>query len=237
MGYKSSLVVQQRTAAPRARPMRRAERRQQLLEVARDIVVQDGISALTMTALTERSGASRPIVYEHFANSEAVAIALLEAYFDGSIKYVVERLKRAKTLEQYMSISIDALFEYNIKNRLIIRKIAHGFALSSHANKVYARHQKATVGSYVDMLLLQGVPKKVAVVAGYGLHEIVHSCIDEFAKQTSNSIARDTLKRMVMSVIRSVVPKGSPLKPQSPPNLLRYLEHRSEPDRSLARKS
>ena len=93
------------------------------------------------------------------------------------------------------------------------------------------------MGSCVDILRLRGVPEKVAEVAGCGLHEMVHGCIEEFATQPNNSIARDTLKRMILGVIHSVVPEESQLKPRIPPKLLKYLAHRSEPGKSPIKKS
>ena len=44
----------------RNRPMPRAERRKQLLEIAGDIVRTDGIGALTMIALSEKAGVAKP---------------------------------------------------------------------------------------------------------------------------------------------------------------------------------
>lgn len=228
MDDKKKPVANQCAAAPRARPMPKAERRRQLLEVARDIIEKDGISALTMSAITERSGASRPIVYEHFKNSEAVAIALLEAHIEGSMNYLIERLKHVETLEEYTSISVDAFFEYNIKNRLVMKSIAHGYVSGSRPNEVYARHQKVTVGSYIELLLHLGASREVAEVAGYGLHEMAHSCIEEFATQPNNSIARETLKRMISGVIRSVVPETSRLEPQFASKILKYIKLRSK---------
>lgn len=45
-------------------------RRQTLLEVAADIVEHEGWTALTMSALAERGGTSRQLVYQHFPSLE-----------------------------------------------------------------------------------------------------------------------------------------------------------------------
>ena len=62
------------------RPMPKAERRVQLLKIAYDMIDQDGIGALTMAGLAERSGAAKPVVYEHFSNSQEVIFCLLDDY-------------------------------------------------------------------------------------------------------------------------------------------------------------
>lgn len=48
----------------------RDRRRQTLLEVAADIVEREGWTALTMSALAERGGTSRQLVYQHFPSLE-----------------------------------------------------------------------------------------------------------------------------------------------------------------------
>ncbi|MCR9091083.1 TetR/AcrR family transcriptional regulator [Algiphilus sp.] len=47
-------------------------RRDMLLGVAAEMVERDGWAALTMSALAERAGTSRQLVYHHFANLEAL---------------------------------------------------------------------------------------------------------------------------------------------------------------------
>jgi AcrR family transcriptional regulator len=62
------------TRAPRRLP--KAERRQQLLDVARSIVRDEGTDALTLVTLAERADVTRPIVYEHFKTRPGLLIAL-----------------------------------------------------------------------------------------------------------------------------------------------------------------
>ena len=201
--------------------MPRAERRKHLLSVARDIIREDGIGGLTMQALAERSGASKPVVYEHFENSESVAVALLEARFEGAIKFVTDRAEQAETIDQYMSIVIDSLFEFNVRDSLVLRKITNGFSSSSVVNAVYLRHQREAVAVYVDLLRQQGAPGNVSLIAGYGLFEMVNSVVSEFAGQPNNSIARDTLKQMVRGAIHSLVAQPA-ARPHTPPAILGY---------------
>ncbi len=52
--------------------LRRADRRQLLLETATEIVETEGWIALTMSALAERGGTSRQLVYQHFPNLETL---------------------------------------------------------------------------------------------------------------------------------------------------------------------
>lgn len=72
-----------RTAAtdaerPRAAHLGPERRRPQVLDTALAIVLEDGIDAVTMGALAERLGVTRPVVYACFADRDEVLQALLE---------------------------------------------------------------------------------------------------------------------------------------------------------------
>ena len=63
-------------AAPVIGRLSKEDRREQLLDVAADMVVERSVAALTMEGLAERAGVSKALPYQHFENSSAVLIAL-----------------------------------------------------------------------------------------------------------------------------------------------------------------
>lgn len=62
------------------RKMPKAARREQLLDVARKIIAEQGTEALTLSHLAERAGVSKPIAYEHFGTRAGLLVALCDAY-------------------------------------------------------------------------------------------------------------------------------------------------------------
>lgn len=66
-----------RVRAPRTQPQ---ERRRQLLDVAESLLEGSGSDALRMDTLASAAGVTRPVVYSHFDNREALIIALLERH-------------------------------------------------------------------------------------------------------------------------------------------------------------
>ncbi len=56
----------------------RAARREQLLDVTKEIVGERGLHAVSIDGVARRAGISRPVVYEHFADLEGLLRALLE---------------------------------------------------------------------------------------------------------------------------------------------------------------
>jgi AcrR family transcriptional regulator len=60
------------------RRMSGAERRAQLLDIARDIVADGGYPELTIERVASRSGVTRPVVYQQFTDLAGLTTALLD---------------------------------------------------------------------------------------------------------------------------------------------------------------
>ena len=56
----------------------KADRREQLLDAAEDVVVTGRVASVTMEAVAARAGVSKALPYAHFANADAVLLALYE---------------------------------------------------------------------------------------------------------------------------------------------------------------
>ena len=103
------------------------------------------ISAATTLALAAAAGLSKPVVYEHWHNSESVAVALLDAYFKAAGEVV-----DAATLGEYLSLAIDAQFEFHKRDRLSPWGITNGYfetdylqqAEASAAQQAGLRHER-----------------------------------------------------------------------------------------------
>ena len=186
-------------------------------------IASDGIGALTMSALAERSGASKPVVYEHFENSEAVAVALLGEHFRSLIDRSIERIQTPDTIYEYFDIVIDCMFDYYLEEAPLVRIITNGFSSTSEVNAFYLEQQERTHEVYKDLLQQQGIGKDVAPVAAYGLSELIAYTVMQFAG-ANNAVDRATLKQMVRGLIHSLVPDQG-AKPEVPRSLLDKMSH------------
>ncbi|MFB8189124.1 TetR/AcrR family transcriptional regulator [Microbacterium sp. NPDC055988] len=64
-----------------ARPrLSKADRRAQLLGVAREMIRAEGADALTLSALADRAGITKPVVYEHFGDRSGLFAALYRQF-------------------------------------------------------------------------------------------------------------------------------------------------------------
>lgn len=62
--------------------MSKRERRDQLLQLAAEIVVTDGADRLTLQTLADRAGVSKPITYNHFGDRKGLLAQLYRCYDD-----------------------------------------------------------------------------------------------------------------------------------------------------------
>jgi AcrR family transcriptional regulator len=205
--------------AKTVKPMPRAERRGQLLRTARKIIQRGGIGALTMSALAEESGASKPVVYEHFDNSESVAIALLDIYFATMIDMVDARTSAADTLDEYLSIAIDTQFEFHQKDKLVVRNITNGHSSGERLNAAFLRLKDNSVETLQELLQQQGAPVDASAAAGFVLWEMISSGVYEFADRPDAESAREALKRMVIGAVHAIVPEAGK-RPVTPAKIL-----------------
>ena len=164
-------------------------------------------------------GLSKPVVYDHFDNSESVAIALLNEYFEDSVDLVDKRTKDANTLGEYLSIAVDAQFEFHDKDMLSVRGITNGHSSSELLNKAYREMRQVALETFQELLVQQGVPKAAAKAGGFYLTELMSSGVFEFAAKGNAATAKEVLKLMMIGAINAIVPeKGA--KPTTPAKAL-----------------
>ncbi|RKH33406.1 TetR/AcrR family transcriptional regulator [Corallococcus praedator] len=78
------------------RKLPKAQRREQLLDIAQTIVREEGTDALTLGYVAERAGVSKPIAYEHFKTRSGLLIALYEQIDAQQVQALLEALKRTR---------------------------------------------------------------------------------------------------------------------------------------------
>jgi AcrR family transcriptional regulator len=78
----SGAVRRRDAAAPSRRRLLRDDRYRQLIEVAWQLVREEGTDALTLGRLAESAGVTKPVVYDHFATRNGLLAALYREFDD-----------------------------------------------------------------------------------------------------------------------------------------------------------
>lgn len=210
--------------ARRTSPMTRADRRRQLLKIARQLVAKEGMGALTMMALSERAKVAKPVVYSHFANRAEVAIALLDEHFEVLGRYVREHVTGATTLEQYFSRLVDAAFDFEGPSDMPVRKITNGFTAGDEVNEAFLRHEEAFRQNWEELLEVFGVRRESIAVAAFALQGMMDNTVYTFAITPQHKVARKALKAMLLAAVGSLAP-GRMRKLQHVPTFLDQLKN------------
>ncbi len=86
-------------------------RRNQLLDCARDIIVNQGLSTLTMEILAQQAGVSNPLIYKYFDTRLQLLQELLLREYAAFRDTVKEKLTRSKDYRQTVRAYVDINFE------------------------------------------------------------------------------------------------------------------------------
>lgn len=101
-------------AAPARRPARlpRAERRGQLLEVARVVFAAQGYAGTSMDEIAERADVSKPVVYQHFGGKQELFLELLDAEVERLRALIVEGIASTQDNRTRARSAVHAVFRY-----------------------------------------------------------------------------------------------------------------------------
>ena len=96
--------------APRAR-MTGAQRRLQLIEVARGLFAERGFEGTSIEEIAQRAGVSKPIVYEHFGGKEGLYAVVVDREMETLLEMVTASLSKNRSLYRIQQVAL-ALLTY-----------------------------------------------------------------------------------------------------------------------------
>ena len=126
-------TANQRKRAARAR-MTSAERREQLLEIARRLFAERGFDGASVEEIAARAEVSKPVVYEHFGGKEGIYAVVV----DREVRQLLEMMRDALTaghprelLEQAAFALLDYIEQSSDGFRILVRDSPLGSASGS----------------------------------------------------------------------------------------------------------
>lgn len=78
-----------------------AERRDQLLEVARDVFAEHRYESSSIEEVAHRAGVSKPIIYEHFGAKEGLYAAIVDREMDNLVQRVSDAIGSGSSRERF----------------------------------------------------------------------------------------------------------------------------------------
>lgn len=119
---------------PNRHEQRKAVTRQQLIDAARALIVQQGYNNVDILDITERANLSKATFYKHFANKEDCVRALMQQGFDALVSQVMGAKCNAPVNAEWIEGALETVFAWADENRELLL-IMVGGASSSQLNR------------------------------------------------------------------------------------------------------
>ena len=172
-----------------------AARRSQLLDVAAALVVHRGPGACSMEGLAVAAGVSKALPYRHFADADAVLVALYQRETARLGAGVERALRTAPAGADLVRVSVRAYFDELVARRELLA------ALSSPGRAIPALADPTDAGTRFAARLLRehhGLDRaRAAVVAGMVQGAIVGAAGTVLARTASRRRVEDALVVMI----------------------------------------
>ncbi len=89
-----------------------AERRQQLVETARDLFAERGLHGTSMDDIADAAGVTKPVLYQHFASKRALFLELLDEVGKQLLESIAAATSAADSPRQQVEAGLTAYFQF-----------------------------------------------------------------------------------------------------------------------------
>ncbi|WP_322612793.1 SACE_7040 family transcriptional regulator [Dermacoccus abyssi] len=165
-----------------ARERGKAERRQQILNAAAELIADRGLSGVRLEDLGKAVGISGPAVYRHFANKEAVLEELLVGISEYLLTHGSAVVEAAPTPQAALESLVDFHIDFSLTKPALIRVQGRDLAsLDADARHTVRQLQRRYVEIWVRVLCdldpeLSVESARIKAHAGFGaLNSTPHS--------------------------------------------------------------
>jgi AcrR family transcriptional regulator len=172
----------------RPRRLSRGERRNHLLDVAADLIVDGGFEAVTMEGVAARAGVSKGLGYAYFDNRDELLAALFDRELGGLDHAVTEAVWAARRAHATFSEQLRASFDASLdivaeRGRLIGALLAGSRGGGPLEHRRVARQRNVEV-FYVEMITAEfGIDERTALAAVGILLGGFNGAIDLWSRQ------------------------------------------------------
>lgn len=192
--------------------MSRADRREQLLRLAADMVREEGAECLTLLALAERAGVSKPVAYNHFRDRKGLLVQLYQGY-DERLVQDIRALDTgcAYTLDDSARRLARAYFDCTVRNGAVYDAVVAALCSYPEYRDLRTRICQYFVAFYRELF---GPVAKLDLEQCPGNLIAIYGASDELARALtagllSQSQAVDSLSTLIVRMLGSAEPASA----------------------------
>ena len=120
--------------------MTRAERREQLIEVARGLFAERGLEGTSVEEIAAHAGVSKPVVYEHFGGKEGLYAVVVDREIERLLGTITSALTSSQSSHEILEAAALALLDYIEGStdgfRILVRDSPPGQSTGSFASLI-----------------------------------------------------------------------------------------------------
>lgn len=126
-----------------------ANRIDQLLDVAKQMIVSDGLQSFTIESLARLAAVSSPLVYNYFPSRQALLQALLEREYRVSGSALLAEVVNANSFEEVIRIFIANNFDHHAPGNIVPVLMSQP-ELAAHIKQLRKQQGKQTANYLVE---------------------------------------------------------------------------------------
>jgi AcrR family transcriptional regulator len=180
------LSIVSRSRLPRAR------RREDLLDAAVELIISDGVEAVSMESVADRAGVSRPLVYKHFSNRTGMLVELYRREARLMHADLTEAVRAEETIEGMFRALVRAALEASSRRRELFTALRSAGAWNRELRREHRDRDRQTIQFFAGLACRQfGIPAAEAESATMMLLTAMESVLGQW--QTRRTAAHAVL--------------------------------------------
>lgn len=183
------------------RRLSRLERREQLLEAARDAFAERGYHATAMDDIAERAGVSKPVLYQHFASKDDLYLGLLDVQAERLVRLVEEALAATEDNAERVAGAVEAYFAFVDQEDAGYRLVfASDLSANPRVRDRLDRCVEACAGAIAQTIQTDtGMPAEQAQLLGVALTGLAQACAENWVA-AGRTVPRERAAALVTQV-------------------------------------
>lgn len=187
-----------------ARPgrMPREQRREQVLDAAREVFVASGFHAAGMDEIADRAGVSKPVLYQHFPSKLDLYLALLDAGIHDLLTSTAAAMRSTTDNKARVLATMQAYFAFVEEQGGVYRLVFESDIINEPEVRKRVDTAHAGIAELIAAVIAEdtGLRPEQALLLGSGLQGLAQIAATQWLKDTSRSISRDEAAGLVASL-------------------------------------
>ncbi len=191
---------------PRGQRMSRADREEQLVNIAEQVFAEQGYQVTTVEDVAQRAGITKPVIYDHFGSKEGLLAAVVQRLGESITQVLLEAwdsLPPGADLEQQFRVGVRAFFAFLDERPGPFRVYAQEIVVSTAAHEEIARlrlnQAQLMAERFSTVPVIAAIPPELRIA----LAELVVGITDQIAvmRMRRPEITVDYAVEIFMSVV------------------------------------